>query len=62
LPFPCRRACEGGRLKLSGQILSGDGALHLEGDIVITGADDAAALARRLLDEAPVELRALFAA
>ncbi len=47
-------------LKLSGQILSGDGALHLAGDTVIDGPDAAAALARRLLDEAPPALRDLF--
>lgn len=61
-PVGAHARYEGGVLILSGQILSGDGALHLAGDAVIDGLDAAATLARRLLGEAPPELRALFSA
>jgi len=60
-PVGAHARYEGGALKLTGQILSGDGALHREGDIVIDGPDAAAALAQRLLAESPPELRDLFA-
>jgi len=60
-PVGAHARYEGGALKLTGQILSGDGALHREGDIMIDGPDAAAALARRLLAESPPELRDLFA-
>lgn len=61
-PVGAHARYEGRLLKLTGQILSGDGALNLEGDTIINSADSAAMLARRLLGEAPSELRALFAA
>jgi len=60
-PVGAHARYEGGALKLTGQILSGDGALHREGDIMIDGPDAAAALAQRLLAESPPELRDLFA-
>jgi hydroxymethylbilane synthase len=61
-PVGAHARYEGGTLKLSGQILSGDGELSLAGDAIVDGPDSAAALARRLLKDAPPALRALFAA
>jgi hydroxymethylbilane synthase len=53
---------EDGVLKLSGEILSGDGALAERDDAIIDGPEAATALARLLLDRAPPALRALFSA
>jgi hydroxymethylbilane synthase len=61
-PVGAHARYEDGALKLSGQILSGDGALNLCGDAMIETVDDAGALARHLLDLAPAALRALFVA
>ena len=50
-----------GALRLDAEIFSEDGAEHAAGHIVVTGPDMPAALARRLLAEAPDSVRALFA-
>ena len=50
-----------GALRLDAEIFSEDGADHAAGHIVVTGPDMPAALARRLLAEAPDSVRALFA-
>ena len=52
---------EDGALRLAAEIFSEDGAEHAAGHIVVTGPDMPAALARRLLAEAPDSVRALFA-
>ena len=52
---------EDGALRLDAEIFSEDGAEHAAGHIVVTGPDMPAALARRLLAEAPDSVRALFA-
>jgi hydroxymethylbilane synthase len=49
-----------GVLVLKAELLSGDGVLHVEGEIIIEDAGSAARLAHRLLESAPPELRALF--
>jgi hydroxymethylbilane synthase len=49
-----------GLLILTAELLSEDGALCVRDEIAIEGVDSAALLARRLLDAAPPELRALF--
>ena len=51
-----------GTLRLDAEIYSEDGAEHAVGHTLITGADAAEALARRLLDEAPEAVRSLFEA
>ena len=50
-----------GALRLDAEIFSEDGADHAAGHIDVTGPDMPAALARRLLAEAPDSVRALFA-
>jgi hydroxymethylbilane synthase len=49
-----------GAMVLTAELLSGDGALHVKGNIVIDHLDSAAQLAKQLLEAAPPELRALF--
>ncbi|AYJ86591.1 hydroxymethylbilane synthase [Sphingomonas paeninsulae] len=49
-----------GAMILTAELLSGDGALHVKGAIVIDGPDSAAQLAKQLLEAAPPELRVLF--
>lgn len=49
-----------GALLLKAELLSGDGKLHVTGEIIVADQDSAAQLARRLLEAAPPELRALF--
>lgn len=61
-PVGAYAALRDGVLVLAAELLSGDGALHVAGEIVVEGPDSAALLARRLLDAAPPELRALFGA
>lgn len=50
-----------GALRLDAEIFSEDGAEHAAGHIIVTEPDTPAALARRLLAEAPDSVRALFA-
>jgi hydroxymethylbilane synthase len=50
-----------GALRLDAEIFSENGADHAAGHIIVTDAAAAAALARRLLDEAPDSVRRLFA-
>jgi hydroxymethylbilane synthase len=50
-----------GALRLDAEIFSEDGAEHAAGHILVTESDAPAALARRLLGEAPAGVRALFA-
>ena len=50
-----------GALRLDAEIFSEDGAEHAAGHILVAGPDTPAALARRLLAEAPESVRALFA-
>lgn len=52
----------GGLLRLDAEIYSDDGAAHVAGHAMVTGESDAAALAHRLLGEAPDAVRRLFAA
>ncbi|WP_293880762.1 hydroxymethylbilane synthase [Sphingomonas sp.] len=49
-----------GILILTAELLTEDGRLYVRDEIAINGPDSAALLARRLLDDAPSELRALF--
>jgi len=49
-----------GSLRLDAEIYSDDGADHVAGHALIADAGDAAALAHRLLDEAPESVRRLF--
>lgn len=49
-----------GSLRLDAEIYSDDGADHVAGHALVADAGDAAALARRLLDEAPESVRRLF--
>lgn len=49
-----------GTLRLDGEIYSDDGASHAAGHIIVDGPDAAAALARRLLADAPAAVRRLF--
>ena len=51
---------EGDFLTLTAELLSGDGRDHVRDTIIVDNADAPAALARRLLDRASPELRALF--
>lgn len=51
-----------GSLRLDAEIFSDDGAEHAAGHALVTGAGEAEALARRLLDEAPEAVRRLFSA
>ena len=51
-----------GTLRLDAEIFSGDGADHAAGHIFVTDSGGAAALAHRLLGEAPESVRRLFAA
>ncbi len=51
-----------GLLQLDAEIFSEDGADHAAGHALIDHDDAAAALARRLLDDAPDTVRRLFAA
>jgi len=51
-----------GALRLDAEIFSEDGADHVSGHIVVVDADAPEELARRMLDEAPVAVRRLFAA
>ncbi len=60
-PVGAHARYENGALLLSGQILSGDGSLSHQGDMVIDEPGNAAALAHRLLAEAHPDLRGLFA-
>lgn len=50
-----------GALRLDAEIFSEDGAEHAAGHILVAGPEAPAALARRLLAEAPAGVRALFA-
>jgi len=59
-PVGAHARYEDGVLRLSGELLSGNGALHVRDEAVIDGIADAVALARALLDAAPSELRTLF--
>ncbi len=51
---------EGAALLLTGELLSENGALHVRSETIVDGPDAAAALAHRLLTDAPAKLRALF--
>ena len=51
-----------GTLRLDAEIFSDDGAEHAAGHILVADSDAAAALAHRLLGEAPESVRSLFAA
>lgn len=50
-----------GALRLDAELFSEDGAAHVVGHILVSGADSAAVLAHRLLGEAPDAVRRLFA-
>ncbi|WP_077148675.1 hydroxymethylbilane synthase [Sphingopyxis sp. KK2] len=50
-----------GALRLDAELFSEDGAAHVVGHILVSGADSAATLAHRLLGEAPDAVRRLFA-
>ena len=56
------RWLDDGTLRLDAEIYSDDGADHAAGHAVVDHDDAAAALARRLLDDAPETVRRLFAA
>lgn len=49
-----------GSLRLDAEIYSEDGAEHVAGHAIVIGANDAGALAHRLLGEAPEAVRRLF--
>lgn len=51
---------EDGSLRLDAEIYSEDGAEHVAGHVLVAGEGDAAALAHRLLGEAPEAVRRLF--
>ena len=53
---------EDGALRLDAEIFSDDGADHAAGHVIVADDAAAAALAQRLLDEAPDSVRRLFAA
>ena len=61
-PVGAHARYEGDRLVLTGELLSEDGALSVRGTAALTAIEDPAALAVRLLDEAPPALRVLFSA
>jgi hydroxymethylbilane synthase len=51
---------EGNGLRLRAELLSEDGRLHVAGEAWVDGADGPAALAERLLADAPPALARLF--
>ncbi len=51
---------DGRTLRLDAEIFSDDGAEHAAGHVLLSGLDDAKALAERLLGEAPEAVRRLF--
>ncbi len=61
-PVGAHARFEGEALVLTGELLSGDGALQVRDTAKIGGDGDVEAFARHLLETAPAELRALFAA
>ncbi len=56
------RILDDGTLRLDGALYSEDGSDHVAGHVLLGGTDEAAALAQRLLADAPAAIRRLFAA
>ncbi len=59
-PVGAHAQWQGDVLMLTAELLSGDGRDHVRDAIVVDSVDAPAALARRLLDRATAEVRALF--